>query len=72
MRFPEMFLKFGIPFHSSLCVGKKKETEYTNVNSSIMKVGTFGNKHPILRQKRLEMRDSKYKRSVATIKTMYG
>ena len=52
--------------------GKKKETEYTNVNSSIMKVGTFGNKHPILRQKRLEMRDSKYKRSVATIKTMYG
>ena len=25
MRFPEMFLKFGIPFHSSLCVGKKKK-----------------------------------------------
>lgn len=23
-RFLEMFLKFGIPFHSSLCVGKKR------------------------------------------------
>lgn len=51
---------------------EKKETEYTNVNSSIMKVGNFGNKHPILRQKGLEMRDSKFKRSVVAIKTMYG
>ena len=55
-RFLEMFLKFGIPFHSSLCVGKKKKLNAQNFSSSIMKVGNFGNKHPILRQKGLEMR----------------
>lgn len=35
-----------------------------------MKVENFGNKHPILRQKCLEMRGSKFKWLVSTIKTI--